>query len=74
MAAKKKKSKLDELFSLSPEETAKRTKQFVKGYLAHKTEDWRSAYAHPEYMEGAEHYANEIKRIQIQKMIDEGDN
>lgn len=56
-----KKSRMDSWFDLPREEIAKRTTQFAKGYLAHKTEEWSSMYSHPEYMEEAELRADQIK-------------
>jgi hypothetical protein len=53
--------KMDEWFSLPPEEISKRTVQFAKGYLAHKSEELSSPFAHPEYMEQAELRAEQIR-------------
>lgn len=64
MASKKKQSSMDRWFNAPSDEVAKRTTQFAKGYLAHKTEDWQSNYAHPEMMEEAELRAEQAKEAQ----------
>lgn len=60
----KKKSRLDTWFDTPRDEVAKRTRQFAKGYLAHKTEETSSPYAHDEYMEQAELWAQQDKDSQ----------
>ena len=56
-----KKSRLDDWFSLPAGEVSKRTTHFAKGYLAHKTEELSSPFAHEEYMEQAELRSEQIK-------------
>jgi len=57
----KKKSRMDAWFDLPTDEVVKRTTQFVKGYTAHKAEETSSPYAHQEYMEQAELWAEQIE-------------
>jgi hypothetical protein len=57
-----KKNKMDAWFNLPKEDISKRTTHFAKGYLAHKAEESFSPFAHNEYMEQAELYANDEDR------------
>lgn len=63
MAAKKK-SAMETWFLAPRAEVEKRTTHFAKGYLAHKTEDYRSPFAHHEMMEEAELRAEQAKEAQ----------
>lgn len=63
MAAKKKKGSMDLLLNATADEREKQTTRASKGYMAHKTEEWRSNYAHPEYMERAELLAEQFKEM-----------
>lgn len=59
--ASKKKSRMETWFDMPRDEMEKLSKQFGKAVLAHKTEQWNSQYAHDEYMEQAELWAEQNK-------------
>lgn len=64
MTEKKKKLKLSEWFDLPKEEMERRGLQAAKEYVALKSELLSSQFAHPEYMEQAELWADQIKNLQ----------